>query len=79
MVETTVQCAVKGFTGDRDNFDLPKVVRRTDARLTPSSFDCLFLIILLLLLVMVGMWLMESVLTGDVDDEFVNAVVLTTT
>jgi hypothetical protein len=78
FVDVTV-LTVSGFTGDRDNFDRPKVVRRTEARFTPSSFDCL-LFMSLLLLVMVGMWLTGSVRVGGVDDEFVPvAVVLTTT
>lgn len=70
---------VKGFTGDLDSFDRPSV-RRTEARFNPSSFDCLFLINLLLL-VMVGMWLTGSVRVGGVDDgiELFPVVLVTTT
>ena len=52
MTELTVH--VNGLTGDRDNFDRPNVVRRTEALFVTSSFDCLPLINLLLL-VIVGM------------------------
>jgi hypothetical protein len=72
---------VSGFTGERDSFDRPRVARRTDARFVTSSFDCLPLISCLLpLLVIVGMWLIGSVRTGDVEDaSALFPVVLTTT
>jgi hypothetical protein len=51
---TALTVHVNGFTGDRDNFDRPIVVLRTEALFVTSSFDCLPLIILLLLAI-VGM------------------------
>lgn len=77
MTELTVTVHGSGFTGERESFERPRVLL-TDALLIPSSFDCLVLIILLLL-VMVGMWLTGSVRDGGEDVEIVPVAVVRTT